>query len=750
MTSDFSWHADGPSGGLGPDSGIANGPQGPQGPGGKRKGSWWRHWTWKKALAVAGSALVFFVLVLFGTYEYLASNATIPAVLASANYQSTTVYYSDGKTVLGTMGPVNRQDLTFSQIPTELQNAVLAAQDKDFWSEGGISPVGVLSVGIHAITNSGGGLNVGSPIMQQFVRNYYEGFGTQTTSTKIKELFVVQKLAGTKSKQWILTSYLNLIYLGHGSYGVAAAAQTYFGLPVSQLTIAQDAVLASLIQQPSNYPLPQYRGDLKGRWSAVLGDMVRDGFITQAQADAQKFPNLLTDSDAASSSEAAYAASSSDPWAPYIMQTVYNGLTAPTADGGGNVPVREVETGGLRVVTTISYPMEKALYKAVDANIAAIKATPGAQFPSYIRIGAELQNPSNGEIIAMYPGPGQDMSAKQCKEWECALNTALYTREQVGSSFTPYVLAAAVAAGMNVQTSTLNASQYLCVPPDSLSTKLSTTMKYYSGSLSECADNGLNGYFPVENNGVELIGNSQGDGIYTSSVQNALAQSSNTAFTDLTHRVTTSNVIRMAKAFGVNIADYPSGSGLTDDVGQTNVALGIAPLTINEQATMLSAIADNGVYHQSHIVRYWQPPDGRPQLPVIASHGVLDPSNPAVNAHLDSQVQYAMEMTTVDGTGTSAAYGLGRRQIIAKTGTTSSSTAAFFMGAIPQYSLVVGMFVANPASTSESLVPLTGGGFGGYWSAKIWNAFAQEEFANLPQLNFQSPVFTGANWNQAG
>src|SRR5579862_41125 len=123
MTSDFSRQADGP-----------------QGPGGKRKGSWWRHWTWKKALAVAGGALVFVVLALFGTYEYLASSATIPAVLASANYQTTTVYYSDGKTVIGTIGQVNRQDLTFSQIPTGLRNAVLAAQDKDFWTEGGISP----------------------------------------------------------------------------------------------------------------------------------------------------------------------------------------------------------------------------------------------------------------------------------------------------------------------------------------------------------------------------------------------------------------------------------------------------------------------------------------------------------------------------------------------------------------------------------------------------------------------------------
>jgi membrane peptidoglycan carboxypeptidase len=630
----------------------------------------------------------------------------------------------------------------------QLQDAVVAAEDKNFWNEGGISPAGIVRAAFHDLT-SGGGLNGGSTITQEFVKNYYDGVGSQqTASRKVKEIFIAQKLASTKSKQWIMTNFVNLIYLGKNSYGMAAASQTYFGKPVAQLNWSQDAFLAGIIQQPSTYPLLSNRPQMIARWKYVVQQMVVDKYITAAQASSMTFPKLLTDSQTGTSANHSVMADSADRWDPYILNVVYNELTSPKSVGGDGIPALQVETGGLKIVTTISYSMEKQMYKAVDANIAAIKATPGAQFPSYIRIGAELQNPSNGEIVAMYPGPGQAMSAAECKKWDCSDNTAIYAREQVGSSFKPYVLSAAVAAGMNVQTSTLNASQYLCVPPDGLSTTLSKTMKYYSGSLSECSDNGLNGYFPVENDGGEVIGNPKKGGGTT--VQNALAQSSNTAFTDLTHRVTTSNVIRMAKAFGVNIADYPNGSGLTSDVGQTNIALGIAPLTVNEQATMLSAIADNGVYHQSHIIKYWQQPNGPEQTPTIESHGVLDPSNPTNNAQLASQVQYAMEMTTVDGTGTAAANGLGSRQIIAKTGTTSGSTAGFFIGAIPQYSLVVGMFVANPANTSESLVPLGGGGFGGHWPALIWNTFAQAEFANLPQETFQNATFTGAAWNQVG
>ena len=130
---------------------------------------------------------------------------------------------------------------------------------------------------------------------------------------------------------------------------------------------------------------------------------------------------------------------------------------------------------------------------------------------------------------------------------------------------------------------------------------------------------------------------------------------------------------------------------------------------------------------------------------------MLDPTNAANNAALASQVQYAMEMTTVNGTGTAAAIGLGNRPIIGKTGTTTNSHAGFFIGAIPQYSLVVGMFTESQAANSpESLAVLTGGGFGGYWPAKIWNTFAQAEFASLPVQNFENPVFSGDKWNQIG
>jgi membrane peptidoglycan carboxypeptidase len=112
-----------------------------------------------------------------------------------------------------------------------------------------------------------------------------------------------------------------------------------------------------------------------------------------------------------------------------------------------------------------------------------------------------------------------------------------------------------------------------------------------------------------------------------------------------------------------------------------------------------------------------------------------------------------MEKTTVNGTAVNAANGLGGRQIIAKTGTTSNYLSGFFVGAIPQYAMVVGMFSNQQDSskaTTHNLSVLGGGGFGGFWPANIWNTFAQAEFANLTSESFPNPEFSGQLWNMIG
>ena len=702
----------------GTKGGAPGGPGGP-GRGGKVKGSWWRRWTWKKALAIMGAAFAVFLLLVVGAYYYLYNSTQIPTQeVADITFQNSSVYYSDGTTAIGTFGTIHRQILAYNQIPKVVQDAVVAAEDRGFWTEGGISPTGILRAAYDDLTSSGGSLSGGSTITQQFVRNYYQDIGTsQTASRKIKEIFVAMKLAKEKSKPWILTNYLNTIYLGTGAYGVAAASQTYFHEPVSKLTVAQAAVIAAIIQQPTNYPQPQYRPELEARWHYVLNGMVTMGDLTAQQAATMKFPSMYD------TPEQSYG---SDPWDPYVMNVV-------TSELGQNehISLNDLDTKGYKIVTTISRPMEVALYHAVDYNVDQMRLD-GGPLPWYALIGAELQNPANGSIIAMYAGRGENMSSTQCAKYDCQDNTAVYAREQVGSSFKPYVLATAVNEGMNVKTSILNGYSPLWVPPDTTTAdQLTLSARSQAQALPES--------YPITNDGNASYG--------AMNVQNAFAQSSNTAFSDLAHRAGTQNIINMAESMGVSSLSYKQGGpGLEQYHNEVGLALGIAPLTVNEQDTMLSTIDDNGTYHSAHVVKSITYATGGTTPGLVSERQVLTPA-------LDSQVQYAMSMVTVDGTGTAAEMSDGR-PIIAKTGTTDNAQSAFFIGAIPQYALTVGIFTQNQSTnTSQSLNGLggnVGGGFGGYWPARIWNTFAEAEFAKLPIEQFLSPVFTGAKWNQVG
>jgi membrane peptidoglycan carboxypeptidase len=694
----------------GSGGGRGQGPGGRASGRGKVKGSWWRHWSVRKVLGLAAAGFGGLVLLGVAGVSYAYASTSVPTDASqAAMQQQSTVYFGDGQTVVGTFGNTDRQLLQYNQISPYMRDAVVAAEDRAFYTEGGVSPKGIMRAAYEDVFNSGGSgggsLQGGSTITQQFVRNYYANIGTQQTATrKIKEIFVALKVAKEKSKAWILTQYLNTIYLGQGAYGVGAAAETYFGVPASQLNVAQAAMIAATIQSPSYYPTAAGHQALVTRWHYVLNGMVAMGDLTAQQAAAEQFPKVLSAQDQHVGSA---------PYDSYLLTLVSNELQ----DVYKYTPA-QIDNGGLRIVTTVSKPMMDALYRAVNQN-EKLMAADGGALPWYALVGAELQNPHTGAIVAFYGGIGANVPAKYCHY--CANNTLL-TREQVGSSFKPYVLATAVQQGMNVQTTKLDGYSPLWIPPDSEG--MTPASRTQAGASSN--------WFEERNDGNAQYG--------AMTVAQAEAQSSNTAFTDLIHRVGNQNVVSMAKQFGVDTAT----SGLQDDFG-VGMALGQDSLSVNEQDTMLATLANNGTYDAAHVIQ--QINQGTVNYPPkVVSTQVLTPQ-------LDSQVQYAMSYDTINGTGTAAAMNDGR-PIIAKTGTTDTAQSAFFIGAIPQYALTVGIFTENQGNhTSETLNALggnVGGGFGGYWPARIWHTFAEDQFAQLPIQQFPTPVFTGGTWNMFG
>jgi membrane peptidoglycan carboxypeptidase len=697
-----------------------------------RKGGWWRHWSLKKALLAACATGGGFFILLLGLVGYAYATTPIPVDASQAALQqASVVYYRDGHTVVGTFGTTDRQMLTANQIPPVVQNAVVAAEDKHFFNEGGISPVGIVRAAIADVT-SGSVAQGGSTITQEFVRNYYTNIGTaQTASRKIKEIFVAEKLASEKSKDWILTQYLNTIPMGGDIYGFGAASEAYFGIPATKLDVAQAAMLAAKIQSPNGFTTtpgtPGYAG-LVYRWHYVLNSMVTTGTLSAKEAAAQKFPTIVPDTSATNWTG----------YRGYIMQAVENELI-----GTYHYTMAQIDTGGLHVVTTFDQHMMNELYASVAQN-EALMAKDGKAMPLWAHVGAVLEQPGTGQIWAMYSGPSFSQDPKTCKLDNCQYDMALQNREQVGSSFKPYVLALARAQGMSVKTSTLDAYSPLYIPP------VWDPMTYASRTQ------------PANSAGYYQVGNDAGDGsLGPETVVNSTAMSLNTAYTDLYHRVagpTGQNIVNMVSALGVNTdaSGLTGSNAMKEEVG---TALGQVSLSVEEQATTFAAFANDGVYVDPHVIlKIYQG---------TALTNAMVTTREALTPAEASDVNYALSFDTVgNGTALSAAMSDGR-QIIAKTGTTNLSQSAFFIGAIPQFSLAIGMFTDEQgcpstvagcaaAANQESAPPAgvqtlygIGGlqGYGGQWSAAIWHTFAEREFLPIPAQSFPTPDFGGSAWN---
>ena len=631
-------HGGGPGGPGGTGPGGPGGPRRPLGPRGltgpgrrgldrprvKVKGSWWRRWTLRKAvgvlLGVVGGIVVLGAVAVAITYE----KTPVPtAALAATSFSQSVVYSKDGS-LIGRFGTTNRKMLQYNEIPSDMINAVVAAEDRNFFNEGGISPTGIARAAYEDLTGNDGSLQGGSTITQEFVRQYYSGIGTQQTfSRKIKEIFVAMKVAKEKSKQWILTNYLNTIYLGQGAYGIEAAAETYYGKPSAKLTVAQDAVIAAIIQQPSTYPLRQYRTQLEARWHYVLNGMVQMGTLTEQKAAAMKFP---------APGNHVPQTLGRDVWDPYVLNMVQTEL-----EDTYHLSQEQIYNGGYVIRTTVDDKKMAALYDAVRENEALINASSHPFTHSYMHAAAVLEDPGSGAIQAVYGGPGfigrkyngtgKVITGKLCAKIRCEWNMAVQNREQVGSSFKPYVLAAAVKAGMNVQTSTLNGFNNLYIAPDSTPTAYSTTTQVdLVAHRAERLAVGERTVHPADRDG--RVDQHRVRGSVASSGRRRCGE----------HRAGTRGE-HQGRVHHQQTARAPPRWRTS-----TGLALGQASLTVLEQASMLATIDNGGVYHNAHIVASigHSSQNSAPPIPIkITSYPVFSP-DPTANKNLASQVQYAM------------------------------------------------------------------------------------------------------------
>ncbi len=342
---------------------------------------------------------------------------------------TTFIYYNDGKSKIGNFAIQNRTSITYEQMGEPIKDAVIAAENRTFWTDRGISPSGIARSAWNIVRGgeiSGGG----STITQQYSKIYYLT-SDQTMSRKFRELALAVKMGKEKSKQEILTDYLNTIYFGRGAYGVQAASRAYFNVDAGKLTISQAAVLASVLNNPSLYDPSGGEKNTKrllDRYRYVLDGMLEMGKITktehdEAYAQLPSFPEIPENSR--------YGGTKGFIMAMVRDELLNQGFTDAQISGGG-----------LQVTTTFDAKLQAQAVKTAQSYTASIaKDAAKKQDPNKLHIAIASVQVGTGEVLAMYGGPDY---VKNTRNWAA-------TPRPAASTFKAYAAAAGLRNGYSLR-----------------------------------------------------------------------------------------------------------------------------------------------------------------------------------------------------------------------------------------------------------------------------------------------------------
>lgn len=362
--------------------------------------------------------LLFVVLLGVGFFIVSYILVPVPAPNEVAVSQTSVITYDNGKP-LGRLAAQNREKVSIHKVPKHVQHAVLAAEDREFYSEPGFSVTGIARAAWAYVRNEP--LQGGSTITQQYVKKTYLT-DQRTFSRKWKELILSIKIERELSKDQILQRYMNTVYFGRGAYGIQTASQAYFGKNASKLTPSEGAVLASLIRNPSLYDPVRHKENLKPRFEYVVNGMASQGWLNAEQVSSMKLPKTAKPDESNQ-----YKGERG-----YLIAMVKDELERR------GISEDELLTGGYRVHTTFNKKMMKYAKKAVKEA-----------YPDYLRhegvdVGMAAVEPGTGRIVAIYGGKNYLKD-----QFNNALRGGL---TQPGSSFKPYVLASALKKGISLHT----------------------------------------------------------------------------------------------------------------------------------------------------------------------------------------------------------------------------------------------------------------------------------------------------------
>jgi penicillin-binding protein 1A len=633
------------------------------GEGGRRRSRLWR---WRRPLFF----LALLGLLAMATGGYALSRIPLPET--DPLLQTTFVCAADVSTdcsrensLAQLSGGEDRVSVTWEQVPPVLIDAVLAAEDRDFFEHNGVDPIGIVRA---AWTNlkSQDVVQGGSSITQQYVKTAFLS-DERTLRRKVEEAVLAIKLERELTKEQILLRYLNTIYFGRGAYGVQAASRAYFGKDVEQVGLAEAAYLAALIRAPESADALRGTDDARARderrvaqdrRSQVLGAMVQEEMITQQEADAADAvpfdpPHLLPRAQGSNFGVVRDAPYGTEYFVEYVRRFL---VDAGFTDA-------EIYGGGLRVYTTLDYDLQRTAFNAVTTNLTE------PDDPSAALVATDR----DGYVRAMVGGT--DWSASQVNLAAGAEGGG--SGRGPGSSFKPFVLAAALQQGISAK-SFFPSPATITIPGAN------------AGGPWE-----VDNYDDADFGDIDLI--------------EATQVSSNTVYAQLIDEVGPANVADLAQRMGVSTPLDPVHS----------LVLGSEEVSVIDMATAYGTLARGGERIDPIVVTRVEDAEGN----VLRTY---QPERQRVLDELTTQtVNWVLSQVIQDGTGRGAAIS---QPAAGKTGTTEEYRDAWFVGYTCELTAAVWVGFDEPNDdgsprlmTSVHGEPVTGGSI----PADIWRAFME-------------------------
>ncbi len=566
---------------------------------------------------------------------------------------TTVVYASDGSVLATWHAEEDRTLVSYPEMPKAFIDAVVAIEDERFWTHPGVD-VRALARALVANVEAGEVIQGGSTITQQYLKNVLLT-PEVSVDRKLEEAALALRLEESLDKEEIFERYANTVYFGRGAYGVGTAALLYFGKPVSELDLDEAALLAGLIQSPAAGDPYLDTDAALSRRREVLDKMAALGWISAQQAAAADDRPLRLQPPA-TEEEARF---------PYFTEEVKRILLSDPALGQTATDrYNALFKGGLRIHTTV----DPVVQEAAEVAIASVLPEDG---PSGALVALD---PRTGAVLAIVGGRDFYDADDPISQF----NLATQGRRQPGSSFKPFVLAAALEAGFGLD-DVFEGGREVVIPTDSEP----WFVENYNGAA-----------FPD----LTLL--------------EATVFSVNIIYARLMEAVGPQRVERLAEAAGIRTDLQPFHS----------LALGAQEVSVLEMASAFGTFAADGIHVEPVLVTSIESHDGinlfeaTPAVTEVMDRSVAE----GVNAALGEVVKR--------GTGQQARIG---RPIAGKTGTSQQHHDAWFVGYTPE--LVGAVWVGFPSSLVPMEHPNTPYSItGGTWPAEIWSRFASGALTGVP------------------